>query len=138
MNPPLDISTSRFNAEQIDDREIYFSNLSEGVVVLLDAVAVTRLQATPHQAGAAGSGGSEMLRDYGQCNGQYRQDTPLRLMLNCFHNKLGSGMWIHPGSPHPWLHHCQCTLCKFGKMGLAIHNYTDMNPVWLSGVASSL
>ena len=37
MNPPLDISTSRFNAEQIDDREIYFSNLSEGVVVRLDA-----------------------------------------------------------------------------------------------------
>ena len=48
MNPPLDILTSRFNAEQIDDREIYFSNLSEGVVVLLDAAAATRLQATPH------------------------------------------------------------------------------------------
>ena len=102
-------------------------------------------------------------------------------------------MWIHPGSPHPWLHHCQCTLCKFWlrqelkesqcasvrpvlvclklsififlsqvtflsslrslwayfvrqtepqilclvkMMGLAIHNYTDMNPVWRGIIAS--
>ena len=120
-NPPPDSSTSRFNTEQIDDREIYCSNLSEGVVVRLDArprpARLERLEV-------------EAAKCWETCTGQSRQDTPLRLMLNCFHNKLSSGMWIHPGSPHPWLHHCQCTLCKFGKMGLAIHNYTGMNSVW--------
>ena len=48
MNPPLNISSHGLTqTEQIDDREIYFSNLSEGVVVLLDAAVATRLQATP-------------------------------------------------------------------------------------------
>ena len=84
-----------FTVKQIDDREIQIilKSLSEGVVVRLDAAVATnilrhqatRLQATPRQAGAAGSGGSEMQRDLHRA--QSRQDTPLRLMLNCFHNK---------------------------------------------------
>ena len=58
MNPPLNISSHGLTqTEQIDDREIYFSNLSEGVVVRLDA------RPRPAQARAAGSRGSEMLRD---------------------------------------------------------------------------
>ena len=84
-----------FTVKQIDDREIQIilKSLSEGVVVRLDAAVATnilrhqatRLQATPRKAGAALEVEAAKCRE--TCTRQRRQDTPLRLMLNCFHNK---------------------------------------------------